>query len=215
MIEMIRKGRIGMKKMIGIIVELVICLVCSCAIAGNWSVPGPSNKQTTTGRSTNARVKTTIVVDSIATRSGPSQDHTGCATLQHMKGRRVTALSKAVDASGICWVEIEVEYYSGAPRRCWVGAERLDLNQRQLDALPYDYEFALGEGTINQNIVSRMGPGPAYVVNKDFSYTKGTRVAVIASDGDYYIVENMVIHPKTGEQLILRSWVPIYCITMK
>lgn len=204
-----------MKKFTGMILALVICLLSSVAMAGNWDIPRKKTSTETSTQNSTVRVKTKIVVDSIATRSGPSQKHTGCATMINMKDRNVVALSRGTDTSGICWIEIEVEYYSGAPRRCWVGAERLALSDEQLDRLPPDYEYALGEGVINQKVVSRMGPGATYVVNKDYSYAKGDPVEVIASDGDYYIVESYVNHPKTGEELILRSWVPAACVTMK
>ena len=187
-----------MKKLIGMILALAICLSVHCALAGNWSVPGGSAGQTV-GNNTVTRVKTTFAEDSIATRTGPSQDYTGSGTMFHMKDRRAVALAQAVDASGICWV----------------GAKRLNLTDTQLKRLPYDYEFALGEGTINQTVALRMGPGSAYIVNKDYSFSKGTEVMVVASDGDYYIVERMVYNQEDGRELILRCWVPASCVTMK
>ena len=203
-----------MKKLIGMILALAICLSVHCALAGNWSVPGGSAGQTV-GNNTVTRVKTTFAEDSIATRTGPSQDYTGSGTMFHMKDRQAVALAQAVDASGICWVEIEVDYNPGAYRICWVGAKRLNLTNTQLKRLPYDYEFALGEGTVNQTVALRMGPGSSYIVNKDYSFSNGTEVMVVASDGDYYIVERMVYNQEDGRELILRCWVPASCVTMK
>lgn len=205
-----------MKKVISLMMALAICMISSYAMAGNWTVPGGSGSAQDAGAERSAvRVRTTILEDSLSTRSGPSKDYTGCATLMNMNGEKAVALSRAVDNGGICWVEIEVSYHYGAPRRCWVGFQRLSLTGEQLKQLPYDYEFAMGEGVINQYIVPRMGPGPTYVANKDYNFTEGTPVAVVASEEDYYLVERKVYSTYEGRELILRCWVPIQCVTMK
>jgi len=211
-----------MKKVLSLMMALAICMISSCAMAGNWSVPGPGPSpgpdkfgERSGARHAVAGVRTTVLEDDLATRSGPSKEYTGCGTLKNMNGKQAVALARAVDDGGICWVEIEVSYHYGAPRRCWVGFQRLSLTGQQLNQLPYDYEFALGEGIINQYVIPRMGPGTAYVANKDYSLTDGTPVAVVASEGDYYLVERRVYGTYENKYLILRCWVPAQCVTMQ
>lgn len=204
-----------MKKSVGMVLALVMMFLTGHqALAGYWTVPGEVTAQPASRSGYAARIKTTFKEDTIATRTGPSQDYTGSGTMFHMKGRQAVARAKAVDASGICWVEIEVEYNPGAYRICWVGAKKLKLTENQLERLPYDYEYALGGGTMNQTVVLRMGPGSAYVLNKDYSFRTGAEVMVVAADGDYYIVERRVYNQEEGRDLILRCWVPASCVTM-
>lgn len=205
-----------MQKAVAILTAVLMSLGFSGAMAGSWEVAGGGSLYGNTGSyGAPVRIATQITVKSLATRSGPSLQHSGCATLQNMEGRRAVALAKGVDDSGVCWVLIEVEYYPGAPRRCWVGAQRLTLSHQQLNRLPGDYFAPIGEGVITQTVDPRMGPGSQYVFNKDHRFGKGEQVTVVAAEGDFYVVERWISHPKTGESVILRGWVPASCVSLQ
>ena len=207
-----------MKRMLFVVLALIMfTLMATSNASADWEIP--INPPTDSGSQMESqrpaytfRVK--VTEDSLATRSGPSTEHTGNGTLANMKNRVVTVLSRSADTGGTGWVEIELEYTSGAYRRAWIGAERLNLTDNQLDSLRFDYEYALGNGTINGKTTPRQGPGLKYIGNKDFTYTRGSKVVVIASENDYYLVESQEWNPNEGKYQILRCWVPTSSVNM-
>ena len=203
---------------IGMTVLLVLSLILSYASA-DWVVPtnktiSNESKTASQGAGYTSTFRIKVTEDSLATRSGPSTGHTGNGTLANMKNRVVTVLSRSAGGSGIGWVEIELEYTTGAYRRAWIGAQHLNLTDDQLNSLRFDYDTALGYGTISERITPRQGPGQKYIRNKDFTYNRGSNVAVIASENDYYLVESQEWNPKEGKYQILRCWVPISTVNM-
>ena len=201
-----------MERWFSVLVTIALLFGCCSGQAGGWTPPSNNHSAVSSMGSSNYTINVTVDQDKLATRTGPSTQYTGGGTLSNMKGRTVTVLSRAIDNGGVPWLEIELEYYSGAYRRCWIGAERLYLTDRQMERLAYDYDSFLGYGTVNTNITPSVGPGKKYIAYKDYSYQRGNRVAVIVSLNDYYLVESMVYDQKTGEDKILRCWLPTFCI---
>jgi hypothetical protein len=120
-----------------------------------------------------------------------------------MKGQYVTAVSRAYDNGGVMWVEVEFSY-GGGYRRAWTGAKRLDISMSRLKSLPEQDAFTyIGYGTVNTNVAPRFGPDSIFASYGDRDYRRGDRVAVIASENDYYMVESYHTDGK-----ILRSWIP-------
>lgn len=210
-----------MKRIISIgmtVLLLVFGLMLSLASA-DWEIPvntqtNSRSKTASQGTEYTSTFRIKVTEDSLATRSGPSTEHTGNGTLANMKNRVVTVLSRSAGGSGIGWVEIELEYTTGAYRRAWIGAQHLNLTDNQLNSLRFDYETELGYGTINQKTTPRQGPGQKYIGNKDFTYSKGNKVVVIASENNYYLVESQEWNPKEGKYQILRCWVPTSTVDM-
>ena len=201
-----------MERWFSVLVVIVLLFGCCSGQAGGWTPPSNNHSAVSSKGSSHYTIKVTVDQDKLATRTGPSIQYAGGGTLSNMKGRTVTVLSRAIDNGGVPWLEIELEYYSGAYRRCWIGAERLYLTDRQMERLAYDYDSFLGYGTVNTNITPSVGPGKKYIAYKDYDYQRGNRVAVIVSLNDYYLVESMVYDQKTGEDKILRCWLPTSCI---
>lgn len=185
-----------------IAIVMVICFACNASMAAGWVVPG-SNGSTIpssgsgTGYGMNARL-----VENLASRSGPSTHYTGCGSYQ-MKGETVWAVSRAFDESGTQWVAIEFAY-SGATRRVYTGADRLNLTVSQLNQLPEEnMTVFIGYGTVTANVNPKWGPGSWYVTYNDRTLWKGARVAVISSENGYYMVECLHTDGNT-----LRCWIP-------
>ena len=120
-----------------------------------------------------------------------------------MKGETVWAVSRAFDESGTQWVAIEFAY-SGATRRVYTGADRLNLTVSQLNQLPEEnMTVFIGYGTVTANVNPKWGPGSWYVTYNDRTLWKGARVAVISSENGYYMVECLHTDGNT-----LRCWIP-------
>ena len=191
------------KKMTGIALLLVLCLICSVAAANTgWVVPSGNSSGGTYSSESSGFSMDAKLIDDLATRSGPSTQYTGCGYYQ-MKGQKVRAISRAFDNGGVQWVQIDFEY-DGAIRRAYTGAQRLNLTTKQLAQLPEeDLTEYIGYGTINANVNPKWGPGEWYTTYTDRTMRKGARVAVINYDNGYYMVES---YHTDGN--VLRSWVP-------
>ena len=184
------------------LVTLAILMVCTVAAASGWVVPG-NGSSGTTGVSSGYSMDAKLIED-LATRSGPSTQYTGCGFYK-IKGQTVRAVSRAFDNGGVQWVAVEFSY-SGAIRRVYTGAQRLNLSASQLARLPEeDMTSYIGYGTVNTNVNPKWGPGSGYATYTDRTLSKGTRVAVIRSENGYSMVE---CYHTNGE--ILRSWIPSY-----
>lgn len=185
-----------MKRLLmSIALVMAICFACTGAMANGWTVPNGSGNGS--GYGLDARL-----TDDLATRSGPSTQYTGCGYYQ-MKGEAVRAVARAFDNEGVLWVVVEFSY-SGATRRVYTGAKRLNLSVSQLNQLPEEnMAVFIGYGTINANVNPKWGPGNWYVTYTDRTLTNGTRIAVISCENGYYMVE---CYYSGGE--ILRCWVP-------
>ena len=185
-----------MKKWSSLLAALVLCLMSVSATAGGWEIPGGSSGSS--GGYT-CRVK---LVEDLATRCGPGTQYAGCGSFK-MRGQTVTAMSRAYDRGGVLWVEIEFSTGKGY-RRAWTGAKRLDISKSQLSRLPDgDPTYSLGYGTITGWVQPRMGPGTLYAAYPNDDFYSGTAVAVLRSEGGYYMVER---YRSNGD--ILRCWVP-------
>lgn len=187
-----------MKKALTAIVSvLILSLLCGGCLAGSWTPPGPDP----------APLRVCVKESTLSTRSGPATEYTGCGNCKGMLGKYVDVHARWVDDGGVTWVEVDIEYGRGAYRRVWVGVRNLQLSDRQLAGLPYDHTSFLGYGTVTERVSPRMGPGLKYVPYSDRDFTPGTSVAVIASDGGYYMVERKMNNRSSGTQEILRCWI--------
>lgn len=179
---------------------LTMLMACSPALAGGWTVP--NNHSSASGSSPQTSGVTAKLIEDLATRSGPSTSYTGCGSYR-MKGQKVTVLSRAYDNNGVLWVEIEFTY-GGGYRRAWTGAKRLNLSTSQLRQLDeMDSTIYIGYGTVNTRVAPRFGPDNLYASYGDRDYSRGNRVAVIAEENNYYMVESYFTDGN-----ILRSWIP-------
>ncbi|MBP3720551.1 MAG: hypothetical protein J6J41_04390 [Clostridia bacterium] len=190
-----------MKRMLCMVLALCLCLCCTGALAGGWTVPN-NHGSSGSGSSQSSYSVRVQLIDDLATRSGPSTSYTGCGSYK-MKGQYVTALSRAYDGGGVMWVEIEFSY-GGGYRRAWTGAKRLDISANQLKNLPEQDSYSyIGYGTVNARVAPRFGPDSIFSTYGDRDYRNGDRVAVIASENGYYMVESYYTDGN-----ILRSWIP-------
>lgn len=179
---------------------MMVCLICSSAYAKGWTVP--NNHSSGSGNHSYGFGITVKLIEDLATRSGPSTSYTGCGTYK-LNGQYVTALSRAYDDGGVLWVEVEFSY-NGGYRRAWTGAKRLDISTSQLKNLPDEDSISLiGYGTVNARVAPRFGPDSLYASYGDRDYYRGDRVAVIAVENKFYLVESYHTDGK-----ILRSWIP-------
>ena len=160
-----------------------------------------------------AEIKTSVTVESLSSRSGPSTQYTGCGTYKNTEGKSVTALSRQEDSASLTWVEIEMK--NGAElKRLWVGAKRLGLSQKQLEALPSGPESACYSGIINRKVTPSFGPGSSYLVYTIRQYAAGDTVQVFGEYNGYYLVESSVADQADKKTSLFRSWVPAAAVSL-
>ena len=189
------------RKAVFLVLSIIItCLICSSACEKGWTVP---NNHTSGSSNHSYGFGITVkLIEDLSTRSGPSTSYTGCGTYK-MNGQNVTALSRAYDDGGVLWIEVEFSY-NGGYRRAWTGAKRLDISTSQLRSLRDEESMSfIGYGTVNARVAPRFGPDSLYASYGDRDYYRGDRVAVIAVENNYYLVES---YHTDGR--ILRSWIP-------
>lgn len=195
-----------MKRLLCAGLAFCLCLACVTAFAGGWTVP--NNHTSGTGGYSGAYSVQVRLVEDLATRSGPSTRYTGCGSYR-MNGQYVTAVSRAYDDGGVMWVEVEFSY-GGGYRRAWTGAKRLDISSSQLRNLPEQNAYSyIGYGTVNTGTAPRFGPDSLFAAYGDRDYRRGDRVAVIATENGYYMVESYHTDGK-----ILRSWIPCSSVNL-
>lgn len=195
-----------MRKWMGIILAMVMCLMLAGAAANAWNVPRNNGSSSSGGSNSYGYSTTAKLTDDLATRSGPSTTYTGCGTYK-MKGKTVTVLKRAFDNGGVQWVEVEFEY-NGGYRRAWTGVKRLSISSSSLASLPEETgDSFIGYGTFNGQVSPRFGPSSMHATYGDRTYYRGNQVAVIDAENGYYLVESWITE-KDGKERILRSWVP-------
>lgn len=186
------------KRFIGITLMVIICLACTAAFAGSWTVPGGNAGGYTSGGYT---VDAQLIED-LATRSGPSTQYTGCGSYR-MNGQTVRVISRAFDNGGVQWVQVEFGY-GGAVRRAYTGVKRLNISNNQLASIREEgWTVFIGYGTVSTAVNPKWGPGEYYATYTDRTMGRGTRVAVINYENGYYQVE---CYHTDGN--IFRSWIP-------
>ena len=188
-----------MKKMMCLFAALMMCLGNSCALAGSWTVPGGGAQSPACSYS--GYGMQAVLIEDLATRSGPSTTYTGCGSYK-MRGTYVRVISRAFDNGGVQWAQVEFAY-GGALRRAYTGVKRLSLSQADLARIPEeDLTRFIGYGTLNTAVNPKYGPGTNYATYSDRTMGRGTQVAVISAENGYYQVECYY------NNAVFRSWIP-------
>ena len=198
-----------MKKMLmSIVMITLVCMTCTTVMAAGWNVPNSPGNGSSYTWDNGGYYADAVLIEDLAARSGPSTKYTGCGSFR-MKGEYVRVVSRVFDEGGTQWVAVEFSF-SGATRRVYTGAKRLNLTSSQLARLPEEnMAVFIGYGTVNKTVNPKYGPGSHYVTHTGKTLWSGTRVAVISCENDYYMVE---CYHTDGS--ILRSWIPCADVTL-
>lgn len=132
----------------------------------------------------------------MATRTGPGTQYTEPGTF-FSAGDMVKLISYTTDASGVKWVQAEIDV-RGSLMRVYTGLKRFDgvnLNQlcreRRLNVVAF----------LDTDITPTYGPGWQYA-NCDFTLRRGSEVLVLDSENGYDICEFYI----NGK--LYRAWIP-------
>lgn len=170
---------------------LLVCMVLGCTASA-----GAVEK--TMGNSTATMA---LAIDNLPTRSGPSTAYRETGTYK-VKGQQIRLLSYAYDDGGVCWVQCEVPY-GGALRRVYTGLKRFDAATVDLSTLPAEDPLTFARVRVLATSKALYGPGPEYGPYGKLTVDKGQKVSIVATDGEYALVE------WTTTKQSYRAWVTL------
>ena len=145
---------------------------------------------------------TGVLLQKIATRSGPSTRYTEPGTFLS-KGDTVEVISLAYDNNGVPWVQVDFTAYGGH-RRAYTGLKRIDLEAWQI---PLEQPLNDG-GYVRETVTPRTGPGNDYMTCKGVTLVSGDSVLVMAVENGWLQIEFFVESGQT-----MRAWVPEMCVS--
>lgn len=145
---------------------------------------------------------TGVLLQKIATRSGPSTKYTEPGTFL-AKGDTVEVISLAYDNNDVPWVQVDFTAYGGH-RRAYTGLKRIDLEAWQI---PLEQPLNDG-GYVRETVTPRTGPGNDYMTCKGVTLVSGDSVLVMAVENGWLQIEFFVESGQT-----MRAWVPERCVS--
>ncbi|MBR5560477.1 MAG: hypothetical protein IKU73_03605 [Clostridia bacterium] len=176
-----------MKKRLIMLLVIAMCIPC-CALAYYNPYSGASTDS--------PYIMSATLNQRMATRTGPGTKYSEPGTF-YSAGDIVKLISYTTDASGVKWVQAEIDVH-GKLMRVYTGLKR--FNGVDLSSLCREERMNI-TATLDSNITPTYGPGWQYA-EYDFTLRKGSQVLVLDYENGYDMCEFYV----NGK--FYRAWLP-------
>ena len=178
-------------------------IISDIAVCGaSYSVPDYTYPPVTEPPYDATQPLTGVLLQKMATRSGPSTKYTEPGTFL-AKGDTVKVISLAYDNNDVPWVQVDFTAYGGH-RRAYTGLKRIDLEAWQI---PLEQPLNDG-GYMRESVTPRTGPGNDYMACKGVTLAGGDSVLVMTEENGWLQIEFFVESGQT-----MRAWVPERCVS--